>query len=145
MLVKQQCYIHLWSFFNIIYSFLGSIFEPCCIQNCVITNRVLKRLKCSSFPLTKSVMECTVLFVSSVLYGKCHCFSLLCLLASYLYTTQKMSQSVLVCEINTPLGGFNLKDWKEIMQNSLRTVYKHFKLLKFERELTSYEVYNYTS
>ena len=37
---------HLWSFFNIIYTFLGSIFEPCYIQNRVITNRVIKRLKC---------------------------------------------------------------------------------------------------
>ena len=36
----------LWSFFNIIYTFLGSIFEPCYIRNCVITNRVIKRLKC---------------------------------------------------------------------------------------------------
>ena len=37
---------HLWSFFNIIYTFLGSIFEPCYIQNRVITNRVIKRLWC---------------------------------------------------------------------------------------------------
>ena len=37
---------HLWSFFNILYKFLGSIFEPCYIQNCVITNHVIKRLKC---------------------------------------------------------------------------------------------------
>ena len=40
---------HLWSFFNIIYTFLGSIFEPCYIQNCVIMNHVIKRLKCSCF------------------------------------------------------------------------------------------------
>ena len=32
--------------FNIIYTFLGSIFEPCYIQNRVITNHVIKRLKC---------------------------------------------------------------------------------------------------
>ena len=37
---------HLWSFLNIIYTFLGSIFEPCYIQNLVITNRVIQRLKC---------------------------------------------------------------------------------------------------
>ena len=37
---------HLWSFFNIIYTFLGSIFDQCYIQNCVIMNRVIKRLKC---------------------------------------------------------------------------------------------------
>ena len=29
--------------FNIIYTFLGSIFELCYIQNCVITNRIIKR------------------------------------------------------------------------------------------------------
>ena len=34
----------IWSFFNIIYTFLGSIFEPCYIQNCVITNCVIQRL-----------------------------------------------------------------------------------------------------
>ena len=39
---------HLWSFFNIIYTFLGSIFEPCYIQNRVITNLVINRLKCTS-------------------------------------------------------------------------------------------------
>ena len=39
---------HLWSFFNIIYTFLGSILEPCYIQNHVITDRVIKRLKCIS-------------------------------------------------------------------------------------------------
>ena len=32
--------------FNIIYTFLESIFEPSYIQNRVITNRVIKRLKC---------------------------------------------------------------------------------------------------
>ena len=37
---------HLWSFFNIIYTVLVSIFEPCYIQNSVITNRVIKRLEC---------------------------------------------------------------------------------------------------
>ena len=37
---------HLWSFFNIVYTFLGSVFEPCYIQNHVITNRVIQRLKC---------------------------------------------------------------------------------------------------
>ena len=37
---------HLWSFFNIIYSFLGSIVDPCYIQNRVIMNRVIKRLWC---------------------------------------------------------------------------------------------------
>ena len=37
---------HVWSFFNIIYTFLVSIFEPCFIQNRVITNHVIKRLKC---------------------------------------------------------------------------------------------------
>ena len=35
-----------WSFFYIIYTFLGSIFEPCYIQNRVITNHVIKRLCC---------------------------------------------------------------------------------------------------
>ena len=35
-----------WSFFYIIFTFLGSIIEPCCIQNCVITNSVIKRLMC---------------------------------------------------------------------------------------------------
>ena len=30
---------HLWSFFNIIYTFFWSIIEPCYIQNGVITNR----------------------------------------------------------------------------------------------------------
>ena len=39
---------HLWSFFNIIYTFLGSILEPCYIQNHVIMNRVIKRLKCTA-------------------------------------------------------------------------------------------------
>ena len=38
---------HLWSFFNIIYTFLGSIFEPSYIQNRVIRNHVIKRLKCN--------------------------------------------------------------------------------------------------
>ena len=33
--------------FNIIYTFLGSIFEPCYIQNRVIVNRVKKRLWCT--------------------------------------------------------------------------------------------------
>ena len=33
-------------FFNLIYTFLGSIFEPFYIQNRVITNRVIKRLMC---------------------------------------------------------------------------------------------------
>ena len=33
-------------FFYIIYTFLGSIFERCCIQNRVITNCVIKRLMC---------------------------------------------------------------------------------------------------
>ena len=33
-------------FFNIIYTFLGSIFEPCYIQNRVITNHIIKRLWC---------------------------------------------------------------------------------------------------
>ena len=32
---------------NIIYTFLGSIFELCYIQNRVMTNRVIKRLKCT--------------------------------------------------------------------------------------------------
>ena len=32
--------------FSIIYTFLGSIFEPCYIQNRVITNHIIKRLKC---------------------------------------------------------------------------------------------------
>ena len=36
---------HLWSFFNIIYTFLGSIFELCCIPNSVIMNHVIQRLK----------------------------------------------------------------------------------------------------
>ena len=40
---------HLWSFFYIIYTFLGSTFEPCCIHNRVITNRVIKRLMCIMF------------------------------------------------------------------------------------------------
>ena len=35
---------HLWSFFNINCTFLGFIFEPCYIQNCVIMNHVIKRL-----------------------------------------------------------------------------------------------------
>ena len=38
---------HLWSFFNIICSFLGSIFEPCFIETRVIMNRVIKRLECN--------------------------------------------------------------------------------------------------
>ena len=42
----------MWSFFNIIYSFLGSMFEPCYIQNRVITNHVIKRLKCRNFNIT---------------------------------------------------------------------------------------------
>ena len=40
---------HLWSFFNIIYTFLGSIFEPCYFQNRVITNHVIKRLQCTFY------------------------------------------------------------------------------------------------
>ena len=56
-LVKQPYYIqtklytiilkndHLWSFFNIIYAFLGSIFEPCYIQNHVITNPCYKEVE----------------------------------------------------------------------------------------------------
>ena len=39
---------HLWSFFYIIYTFLGSIFELCCIQNRVIMKLVIKRLMCIS-------------------------------------------------------------------------------------------------
>ena len=35
---------HLWSFFNIIYTFLGSIFEQCYIQNHVIMNCVYKEV-----------------------------------------------------------------------------------------------------
>ena len=54
VLVKQPCYIQTkmyrlyWKmtiygpFYNIIYTFLGSIFEPCYIQNCVIKNHVIK-------------------------------------------------------------------------------------------------------
>ena len=34
--------------FNIIYTFLGAIFEPCCIQNRVITNCVIKGSWCIS-------------------------------------------------------------------------------------------------
>ena len=33
-------------FFNIIYTFLGSIFESCYIQNRVITNRVIEVVVC---------------------------------------------------------------------------------------------------
>ena len=36
-----------WIFY-IIYTFLGSIFELCNIQNRVLMNRVIKRLMCSS-------------------------------------------------------------------------------------------------
>ena len=36
---------HLWSFFNIIYTFFLSLLESCYIQNRVIMNRVIKRLK----------------------------------------------------------------------------------------------------
>ena len=43
MILKND---HLCSFFNIIYTCLGSIFEPYYIQNCVITSRVIKRLQC---------------------------------------------------------------------------------------------------
>ena len=39
---------HLWSFFNIIYTFFGSIFASRYIHNHVITNRVIKRLKCNN-------------------------------------------------------------------------------------------------
>ena len=49
---KQKCidYIEKWPFiFNIIYSFLESIFEPCYIQNRVISNRVIKRFKCNNY------------------------------------------------------------------------------------------------
>ena len=53
MLVKQPCYIrikmHKWSFFCVIYTFLGSIFKLYYIQNCVTTNSVIKRLWCMSF------------------------------------------------------------------------------------------------
>ena len=62
--VKQQYYIQtklyrlqrkitiyghfsIWSFFYIIYTFLGSMFKPCCIQNRVITNSVIKSLWCT--------------------------------------------------------------------------------------------------
>ena len=45
--LNVYCNIWLWSFFNIIYTFLGSIFEPFYIQNHVITNCVIKRLKCN--------------------------------------------------------------------------------------------------
>ena len=45
MLVKQPYYIKTKMY--IIYTFLGSIVEPCYIQNSVITNRVIKRLMCS--------------------------------------------------------------------------------------------------
>ena len=37
---------HLWSFFCIIYTFLGSIFVQCYIQNHVIMNSVIKRFGC---------------------------------------------------------------------------------------------------
>ena len=37
---------NFYPFFNIIYTFLGSIFEPCYIQNRVITNHVIKSLLC---------------------------------------------------------------------------------------------------
>ena len=59
VLVKQPCYIQtknvyiilkndqLWSFFNLIYTVLESIFEPCYIQNHVIMNRVIKRSWCT--------------------------------------------------------------------------------------------------
>ena len=45
---------HKWSFFYIIYTFLGSIFKPCYIQNSVVTNSVvtnsvIKRFVCTSF------------------------------------------------------------------------------------------------
>ena len=40
-------------FFNIIYTFFGSIFEPCYIQNSVITNHVIKRLECMLILMTK--------------------------------------------------------------------------------------------
>ena len=67
---------HLWSFFNIIYTFLGSIFEPCYIQNCVITNCVIKRLKCNLREISnliccgknKTTSDCLLLkFLSSML------------------------------------------------------------------------------
>ena len=43
-----------------IYTFLGSIFEPFCIQNRVITNRVIKRLMCTIFDLITAL--CTQVF-----------------------------------------------------------------------------------
>lgn len=44
---KEMIYIlpvlrcHVWSFLDIIYTFLVSVFQPCCFPNCVIINSVL--------------------------------------------------------------------------------------------------------
>ena len=51
---------HLWSFFNIIYKFLGSILESCYIQNCVIMNPVRKKLKCICFGFERQVLTLNV-------------------------------------------------------------------------------------
>ena len=59
LLVKQLCYIQTkmyrlyrkWPLmaiflYTLIYTFLGSIFKPCYIQNCVLMNSVIKRFTC---------------------------------------------------------------------------------------------------
>ena len=43
---KMTIYGH---FFDIIYTFLGSNFDPCYIQNRVIMNCVIQRLKCTMY------------------------------------------------------------------------------------------------
>ena len=69
---KQKCIDNTkrwWPFFYIIYTLLGSIFKPCYIQNCVLTNSVIKgflcildRLACPlyRFPLRCKLWPCCV-------------------------------------------------------------------------------------
>ena len=108
MLVKQPCYIqtknvkiilkndHLWSFFNIIYTFLGSTFEPCYIQNCVIMNHVIKRLKCIS-------IYCLHIPQSLFLHDGTTCVMYFSLVLKLLVSVDDSSQMIRICASQTKL------------------------------------------
>ena len=77
-------------FFNIIYTFLGSIFEPCYIQKHVITNRVIRRLWCSKKRDFKILSDALWFDTSEELHKRIH-----------VLMTRGYSLCVAVWEVNT--------------------------------------------